>query len=109
MVMIVPVNTYHHETQDVDEKRRDAVAQRLPIRMSGLLQVEGHDRDDHGHHPVAEGLDAVRLPPTGLGRLRRIGHLRPASNANRATMSSIYRVSSETCPSPSIGTASAVG
>src|SRR5690349_21053345 len=61
-MMVVPVDPDEHEAQDVNKQRREPAAQVGEAAADRSPQFEGHDRDDHGEHAVAEGLQ-----PAGLG------------------------------------------
>jgi ABC-2 type transport system permease protein len=61
VVVIVPVDGDHREAEYVDEQLRHPVPESVPGGAQGCLEFEGHDRDDHRHHPVAEGLHATGI------------------------------------------------
>src|SRR5437588_10251683 len=61
MVVVVPVDADEREAQHVDQESREPLPEIVEGRPRRRPQLEHHDGDDHGHHPVAE-----RLQPVGL-------------------------------------------
>jgi hypothetical protein len=61
VVVVVPVDPDEGEAEDVDQQRRQPVAQAGEGVALRRLQLQGHDRDDHRDHAVAEGLQAAGL------------------------------------------------
>src|SRR5262249_32192702 len=55
VVMVVPVDGDVDEAQDVARQDGRQLTQRCQVRALRHLQLEHHDRDDDGDHPVAEG------------------------------------------------------
>ena len=66
MVVVVPVDPDEREAQDVDQQRREALAQAGEVAAGRGLQLQGHDRDDHRQHAVAEGFQAAGLGWPGV-------------------------------------------
>jgi hypothetical protein len=60
-MVVVPVDPDEGEAEDVDQQRREPVPQGGEAIAVRRLQLQGHDRDDHREHAVAE-----RLQPPGL-------------------------------------------
>ena len=58
--MIVPVDGDEREAQHVDEQTRQRTPKRVERHAVGRPELEREDRDDHGHHGVAEGLESTR-------------------------------------------------
>src|SRR5207244_12943790 len=56
-----PVDPDEGEAEDVEQQRRQPLAQVGPFAAFRRLQLQGHDRDDHREHAVAEGLQAAGL------------------------------------------------
>src|SRR5262245_58323841 len=55
MMMVVPVDPEKHEAEDVSEQYRHPGHQSLPRRSLWSFQFQYHDRDENGHHAIAEG------------------------------------------------------
>src|SRR5271169_90796 len=76
--MIVPVNPDIDEAQDVAEENRDHRLQGREICSLRRLQLQHHDRDDDGKHPITERFHAalshlqVRYLSSLIGNRREI-------------------------------------
>ena len=58
-MMVVPVDPHVGEAEHVDEELGHLLTERGKIGAKRCLELESHDRDDHGHDAVAEGLEAM--------------------------------------------------
>src|SRR5271169_4005966 len=76
--MIVPVNPDIDEAQDVAEENRDHRLQGREICSLRRLQLQHHDRNDDGKHPITERFHAalshlqVRYLSSLIGNRREI-------------------------------------
>src|ERR1035437_5150198 len=59
VVMVVPVDANIDETQHITEKNRNQRCQCIEVLAMWHLQLQNHDRDDDGHHAVAECFQAA--------------------------------------------------
>src|SRR5260370_18051519 len=57
-MVIVPIIADEHETQHVGQQARDPPPERLEVGAIWRSELQHHDGDDHGEHPVAEGFQA---------------------------------------------------
>src|SRR5262245_20247865 len=83
MVMVVPVDADVHEAQDVTEKLRDELLERLARRIVRSLQFEHHNRDDDGEHAIAEGFQTAFTHACDPTPERRAGHRRACPDRRR--------------------------
>ena len=65
--MVVPVDRDEGEAEPIYEQRRQPVTQRLRGGSRGRPELESHDRDDHGHHSIAERFEAAKPAFDGPG------------------------------------------
>jgi len=77
VVVVVPVDADVDEAQHVREEHRHERRQCVNVLAVRRMQLEHHDRDDHGNHPVAECLEAplVHLETPGPAGRWRCGSL----------------------------------
>jgi hypothetical protein len=54
VVMVVPVNPYVNEAENVTQKNRKELAQGFQVITMRHLQFQDHDRDDDGEHAIAK-------------------------------------------------------
>ena len=57
VMMIVPIDPQENEAQDVRVEGRQQRPEAVPVWRFRGLQFQHHDRDDHGDHAIAEGLE----------------------------------------------------
>src|SRR5205085_11767424 len=56
MVMVGPVDSEEHEAQHVTQEDEDQRSERMQVGSVRRLELQHHDRDDHGKDPIAERL-----------------------------------------------------
>ena len=54
MMMVIPVNGNIDKTDDITDKLRGKIPQRLPVGTMGNFQFQHHDGNDNGNHSIAE-------------------------------------------------------
>ena len=80
MMMIDPVDRDDDEAEDISKKRRPHSCQRSGRWIVRRLQLQNHNRNENGHHAVAERFNPVRFhAATSLAR----GAWREYTPANR--------------------------
>jgi hypothetical protein len=68
VVVVVPVDPDHHEAQQVGEQLAllvQDVGEMIPVRRP---QLEHEDRDEDGHHAIAEGEHALGSHRASMSR-----------------------------------------